>query len=116
MPETSGENTLLVQSFSVAMDRLERKAKEGGGRAKGEVRTGKNPAQYSSALSANRPHSVSGKITSSLFQSSAAVALSGGFLVARSLLFDSRDEGGQCRRRRRACSNRVVPHSNSTAE
>ena len=115
MPETSGENTLLVQSFSVAMDLFERKAKEGGGRAKGEVRTGKNPAQYSSALSANRLHSVSGKITSSLFQSS-AVALSGGFLVARSLLFDSRDEGGQCRRRRRACSNRVVPHSNSTAE
>lgn len=65
---------------------------EGGG-PKGRLELEKNPAQYS-ALSANRLHSVSGKITSSLFQSS-AVALSGGFLVARSLLFDSRDEGGR---------------------
>ena len=70
-----GGNTLLVQSFSVAMDLFERKAKDGGRRAKGEVRTGKNPAQYS-ALSANRLHSVSGKITSSLFPSSAVARFS----------------------------------------
>ena len=61
-----------------------KKGESGRGRAKGEVRTGKNPAQYS-ALSANRLHSLSGKIASSLFPSS-AVALSGCFLVAHSLV------------------------------
>ena len=36
-PGNVGENTLFVRSFSVAMDRLERKAKVGGGGPRGRL-------------------------------------------------------------------------------